>query len=392
MNDELPPGATATADSPTAEDVLPATPSTATDESASASSTEGEKQETFSQKVERLERGESAKPEVSPTTETKKPESEAEAEESTAHQDEPAGDEGKAKDPTVLSQQQQDEALNKSFDERPEWKKALSLVPKEKRGEMREAMRQVLSRETQVAKQVEEKFKPVAQKYDRLKKAVGDDESAENAIVLTELFQRGDPRARTMLQELINDLDARTGAVLTSPDLTKRAEAIDAQLEQGLLTPEEAKQKKDDLLEIQKARVGKQQTESRLQETERTEAQKRFDAAVDETVAAANDWEKEKMVSDPDYPALKKLVEDRAFKIGDERQRKLKGRLLNGTELKAVLDQALKEVKDEALKLQPKPQRRQVFAGGGSSATARRAPANSRERLDQLADKYEANL
>lgn len=394
MNDQIL-GAT-NGDSPTPEDVSPANSSTATDVVQSESSPEkAGAAETFAQKVERLERGEPLKPEASPTPKADKPESEAEPEKSDATQDEPAADKGKAKDPTVLSQQQQqqtDAELTKAFSERPEWKKALSLVPKEKQPEMREAMRQIFSREGQVAKQVEEKFKPVVQKYDRLKSAVGDDQSAENAIVLTELFQKGDPRARVMLTQLIEDLDARTGAVLTSPDLKTRAAEIDTNLDEGLLTPEEATQKKADLLEIQKARVGKQQTEAQLNQSQQAEAEKRFNEAVNETSKAADDWEKEQMESDPDYPALKKLVEDRAFKIGDERQRKLKGRLLNGTELKAVLDEAFKQVKEEAVKLRPPARARQPFTGNGSSATAKRTPANPRERLDQLADKYEQNL
>ncbi len=344
-----------------------------TDDAEAASSTEATPEKSFANDIERLESGES------PTKVAKAPEAEA------TEQDEPVV---KAEEAPVLSQAQE-QALNKAFDERPEWKAILSATPKDKQKEVRGAMRGIFEREG-VLNSTLERVKPAVEKFERLRRGVGDDQAVENTIQLVELFQQGNPKARDMLITLLNDLDARTGMVLTSPDLIKRGLDIEAQLTDGSMDEAQAKQARADLLELQKSRVGKQQSEAERQRQQEAETQRSFETQQTEMVNAADAWEKTTMAKDPDYPALKPLVEDRAYRIGNERQNKLKGRLLNGAEMKQVLDDALKQIKEEAGKLQPKPKPRQVLNGNGSSATSRRQPANEREAFEMEIERLEA--
>lgn len=390
MNEEVKDVSTETLDSSPKADDSPAASSTAKDATVSESSAEGA-QEKFDQRVAELEGGSPAKKEDSPTSE-KKPESEA-APDATAKKDEPADAKDKAADTKALSQATQDEALNKAFDERPEWKKALSLVPKEKAAEMREAMRTVLGREKEVAAQVEEKFKPVVQKFERFRKSVGDDQAVENTIALTELFQRGDPKAREMLVTLLNDLDARTGSVLTSKDLVDRSTAIQKQFDDGLITKEAADQKKADLLEIQKARVGQRQSETQVQQRQQEELRQRFQQQQNELANVGDAWDAEKRKSDPDYSSLKSLVESRALAVGTERQQqKPQGVLISGVELRQILDESLTWAKAEAAKLRPAPTAKQPITGTGSSATSRRAATNPKERFNQRIEELESKM
>lgn len=340
------------------------------------SSTEIAPEKQFSDTIERLESGKAPKEAVKATKEA-----------TEAKTDEPAKE--ATKETNALSQEHE-EALNKQFVERPEWKAVLNATPKEKQKDVRQAMRTIYERENALHKQVEQ-TKPVLQKFERFKRGVGNEEAVDNTITLIELWQKGDPKAKEMLMVLVNDLDARTGAVLTSPDLKQRNQAIDEALQQGTMDEAEAAQRRNDLLELQKARVTKQQTEKELQSRESMTQQQRFEAMQQEMETSANEWEKDKIASDPDYPSLKKLVEASAFRIGNERQNKLNGqRLLNGAEIKQIFDEALKEVKAEAEKWKPKPKARTVLNGNGSSANSRRQPANPQEAFFQRIEELEA--
>ena len=342
------------------------------------SSTEIAPEKQFNDTIEKLESGKGPKEAVKATEET-----------TEATKDEPAKD--VTKETNALSQEQE-EALNKQFVERPEWKAVLAAAPKDKQKEVRQAMRTIYERENALHKQVEQ-TKPVLQKFERFKRGVGNDEAVDNTITLIELWQKGDPKAKDMLMVLVNDLDARTGSVLTSPDLKQRNQAIDEALRQGTMDEAEANQRRADLLEIQKARVTKQQTESELQKRESMTQQEKFEAMKQEMVNSEIEWEKAQMANDPDYPSLQKLVRSTAFQIGNERQNKLNGqRLLNGAEIKQIFDEALKEVKAEADKWKPKPKARTVLNGNGSSANSRRQPSNPQEAFDQLVEEREARL
>ena len=381
-----------TAESSTASVKVESQPQDVTSESSTETAAPENKE--FLDKFEKLETGkepEEATVESAATTEAK-PKDEGKAE-------------VKATDAEALLKLQQDEALNKTFSERPEWKRAMLLVPKSQQASMAFLMRDIFRKEGEITKQVEQ-FKPVVQKFDRFKRSVGDDQAVENTIALTELFAAGDPKARAMLVTLLNDLDARTGGVLTSPDLKQRAADIDARLEKQIASVsdgygnvdekaasgfrDDAEAAKKDLLELEKSRVGQRQTEVQKRQAQQRQSQESFQKQQADMVTACNDWEKSMMASDPDYPSLKAVVESRAFLIGNEKQNKLQGRLLNATEMKSVLDEALTWAKAEAAKFAPRPQARTRLNGGGSSATSRREPANDDERFIQEMERRES--
>lgn len=364
----------ATADAPHIE-TQDAQPDSSTQSSVSSDSqTEISPEKSFADTVAKLEEGKSPKEAVKSETDTE------------AVNDEPA--KADVKEPALS--QEQNEALNKAFAERPEWKKVLAATPKEKQGEVRAAMRGIYERENSLHKQIEQN-KPVLTAFDRFRKATGGEQEAENTIRLAELHKAGDMRAREMLVMLLNDFDSRTGAVLTSPDLLQRSQGIDKQVGEGALTPEDGEQRKKDLVEIQKARAGKQATEAELKQRDDTQRNNSAEAQTQEMVNACDAWEKDKLKSDPDYPALKKFSDSLAFQIGNERQQQLKGeRLLNGREMKEVLEEAYKQAKEEAAKFRPAPKTRQVTTGTSSSATSRRQPANKAEEFDQMVEQLES--
>ena len=368
-------------------DVLPAESSTASEQAAPQA--EGAKdaapptetvatEDKFLEKFEQLESGE--EPAEAATESAAKPEE--------AQKDDRANPPAKAKEADVLSQDQE-AALNKKFDERPEWKKALSLVPKQQQPAMRNLMREVLQREQAVVEQVKQ-YEPVVQKFERFRKSVGDDAAVENTIVLTELFQQGNPKAREMLVTLLNDLDARTGSVLTSPDLKQRAADIDRKVNDGLMEATDAETAKKDLLELEKSRVGQRQTEAQKSQVQQQADQTVQQQRVSEVVSAANDWEKEQMASDPDYPSLKKMVELTVPSVREEwMAKKPRGYFLTAADTKKLLEETLTIVKAEAAKFAPRPQARTRLNGGGSSATSRREPANADEAFLQEFEKRE---
>lgn len=331
----------------------------------------------FSETVERLESGNSPKDAVKksePSSETQK--------------DERVKDNGKDNALSNLTQEQE-QALNKQFVGRPEWSKVLNAAPKEKQKEVRQAMRTIYERENSLH-QIVEKQKPHVQTYERLERATGGKEFVENTIQLIEEFQKGSPKAREMMLTLLNDLDVRTGQVLTSQDLVQRNKAIDDQLTQGTLDEAQAQQLRKDLLEIEKARITSKQSETERKQREEHEQRSTVEGQVTAAKTAGNDWEKGKMSSDPDYPSLRTMVAGQAALLRDQHPLVQEGKILTPVEVTKLLDKALEMVKAEAAKLRPPPKPRNGLNGSSSSATSRRQPANAEEAFFQEVERLEA--
>lgn len=335
-------------------------------------------EKTFADTVEKLESGSSPKEAI----EKPKPSSEA-------PKDERAKDNGK----DALSQlsPEQEQALTKTFAERPEWRRVLDITPKEKQKEMRGALRTLYERETSLHQQIE-KQKPVLQTFERFRKGVGDDQAVENTIQLVEMFSQGNPKAREMLVTLLNDLDARTGAVLTSQDLMQRNRSIDDRLQQGTIDENEAKQLRNDLLEIEKSRVTAKRSEAEVQQRDKREQQTTVEAQMQATEDAGTEWEKSKMGSDPDYPALKDTVEKVAKAMLLDHPSFKSGKVLTPSEAVKILNDSLAWAKSQVSQWQPKPKPRNGLNGHGSSssATSRRQPANAEESFYQKIEELEA--
>ncbi len=329
----------------------------------------------FADTIERLEEGKS------PSEAVKKSEVATEA------KDEPPKETHKE---NALSQEQEAE-LNKNFVERSEWKKVLSATPKDKQGEVRAAMRTIYERENALNKTIEQQ-KPVLQTFERLKVATGGEQYVESTVDLIEKWQKGDPKALEMLDILRNDLLQRTGNVLTSPDLVQRNRDIDSELQQGTLDENQAQQRRNDLLEIEKARVTAKRSEADVKKREEHERNTTVESQHRALVTAANDWEKSKMASDPDYPALREAIEGRTAVLRDQHPSVKEGKMLTPVEAVKVLDDALAWAKAQVAKWQPKPRARNGLNGNGnsSSATSRRQPANAEEEFSQKIEELEA--
>lgn len=380
--DDVPAGSSpagATKAAPPAAGAAAAPTGSAAEENAAESTPES----AFATSIDKLEEGKGA--------ETVKREEAVAQSEAGAQQDEPApGADGATTDPRNV---ESEAALKKAFDERPEWKKALSLVPREQVGTMRDILRGVLTRENEVLERLET-VKPVLASYGRLQTAVGDDPRAlDGVITLAELHAKADPRARELLMLLLNDLDSRTGSVLTSPDLKKRGADIDELAEAKVIDAAEAQTRKADLLEIERSRATERGARAMEQNLTKTQQRRSFETQQEALNVTCNQWEQETLKSDPDYPSLKEVVEQRAYMIGMEEQQKLKNRLLNTAEMKKILDDALVWSKDQAARFKPAPRARSPLSGssGGSSAqNSRRAPANAAEEFDQEIERLEA--
>jgi len=348
-----------------------ATGASATPPDATAESSPASEETAFHGEVERLQ-GKPASADSQPA-EKEETESAEVAEENTEPlKDEPGADsEETTKGPNDLSKPVVDP--DKGFSSRPEWKKAAEIADKlgpTAGKEMRHLMREILKTETTLKTQVEQ-FKPAHEAITRIERAAGK-EGVEGSIRLIEGWQAGDPQARKILQELMDDFDRRTGNVITSPDLTDKLKRVDEQMAQGLLTEDEAKERRAELQELERTRATAKQLQSRTTQTQQLEQQQRQQAEqqqrVQEVVTVANNWQKEILAKDPDYPALAELHETLTETLANRKMQEL-GRELNGGEAKQVLEAAYKQVKAQAMKFQPKPKAKVPVTGGnGSSA------------------------
>lgn len=321
------------------------------------------------------------------------PESEPEVAEVTAESpDEPAetateGDESKA-----LSQTEQGKAPEKLTD-RPEWQAATKIADKLGKAagvEMRAIMRGIYKREHELHQQVE-RAKPAQEVVQEMMASVGGSEQGfTNMRHLIKSFDSDPANAVPMLETLLQDAKQRAGLVIQAPELAAEVETLEQQVRDGLIDPDAADRRKQELLELQQARLVKERSERQATEKRQREAQAqsqaRLSAAQKDIQTAAEQWEKEKLANDPDYLPLKSLHTSRTFMLAEAKVAEL-GRMLTGKEARAVADEALKQVKAEVGKLLPKKVGRQPINGGdGSSGKNRQAPANEFEEFKRAVE------
>jgi hypothetical protein len=371
------------AEGQSADDVTPEASSTSTEVQAESSPAGESAESTFSQTVDRLEKGEKPAAGESPPTETE-PESSA-ADEAMGETDEPPKAKPEADD-KVLSQSD-DEVLRKSFSTRPEWKKALDLVPDEKKHAMRKALQPILLREQRTLTEIE-RLKPAGDRIERLRKAVGDD-GVENTIVLVEGWQHGDENAEKVLENLLQDLRARRGTVLGDKDLVDESEDLDRRVAEGEIEAEQAEKRRRELSELQKHRAESKRVQVQAESSAQEQAKARVERIVQDRTTAINDWEKQTSSRDADYPKLQKLVVDRARRLADEKQSESQ-QLLSPAEMVKVLQESYESVKSELGHMLPKPQKRTPITGGGSSLTSRAKPKDDTEAFFQRIEQLEA--
>lgn len=320
-----------------------------------------------------------AQAEESPTTE----DAEASAEEAP-NTDEPGGTEAQAQADDLSHEQQQEQLTEKAFAARPEWQEAIKLVPPDKQKVMRQILRTVLGRESKAVAELQ-RVKPDVETVTKLRTTLGED-AVSNGFALMELWHRGDPKAKEILTELLTDLDTRTGARLSSPDLVKRAAAIQEREDAGLLDATEAEEERKLLLELERTRAGLNQTKEAQTKAAKAEAEQRNEVLVQNTARAIDAWEKTTAGSDPDYAKIQKGVINRAKLLVQDKLNQV-NRSLQPGEMVDLLKQAYTEEKAYIRSLLPARRKITPLRGNGSSTNSRPKPKTAEEQLEELLER-----
>ena len=304
----------------------------------------------------------------------------------TAKTDEPAADKAETKDPEALSQE-----VNKvpeTLTERPEWQALTKIgdkLGKAEGKEVRAVLRGIYKREHELTTQVE-KAKPALEVVNEMFQSVGGSEQGfTNMRTLIKSFASDPAGAVPMLETLLKDARQRAGLEISSPELLTEAQAIEQQLNDGMIDQGAADKRKQELLELQQARKVKETTQAReagkLERQQREQAEQQQRAVVAEINQAEADWTTAKLKADPDFGAVQNLhgafAKQAALDFFNTNHR-----YPTPAEAKILLDESLKQAKAEALKFKPKPRERIAVNGGnGSSGNHRQAPMTEYEQF-----------
>lgn len=338
--------------------------------------------ERFNKLVEERETGKKATEEPPPPTQDEAADSAAETK--TPENDGSEKGEVKAKEDEVSKE---DAEFEKRFTERPEWKATQKLVAKGKEKEMRGIMRNLYQKQNTLHNQVD-KLKPEAERLDRIRKRVGD-EGVENTIRLIESWHDGDEHAEKLLTDLLTDLKARRGTVLSDPDLIQESKELDQQLADGQITPEWAQKRKGELLKLQRSEAQRRQSETRTQEVLKKAEHVNVQQLVSERTNAINQWEAGVSRNDPDYPKLQNTV-IRYAKAAIAEKQGPNDPLLTPAEMVEVMQESYLAAKKDAKGWQAKPQPHTPVTGGTPSGNKRPAPRTPEERFNRMVDELEA--
>lgn len=303
--------------------------------------------------------------------------------------DEPVADEGDKTEKDALLHSEQEKVTAK-YTERPEWHKLTAIadkVGKAEGKEVRATLRELYQHQDALQQQVE-KSKPALEVVQEMFQSVGNSEQGFNNMrTLIKNFEADPANAVPMLEVLIQDAKKRAGLVVSDTQLASEEQKLQEKLNDGLITEEEAEQRRQELLEVQQARLSKSQAEQREQAERQRREQAARKAAETELEQIEARWVSEKQKSDPDYTALESLhgafIQKNAIKFHNDN-----GRLPNTTEAISLLEKSYKEAKAEALKFKPAPKERKVVKSNqGSSLDNRHAPSSEYEEFQMEVQK-----
>ena len=309
-----------------------------------------------------------------------------EAEEAAPTTDEPEAD--------VKAEEQQPEALSQESrvkipnEQRPEWQKLTAIGDKlgpAAGKEVRAVLRDVYRHEAQLVRQITES-KPAVEVLQEMRQSAGTDQGLANMRQLIRSFDSDPGNAVPMLETLLNDAKKRAGLVLNEPALLTEAQQLDQQVADGLIEPQQAEKRKQELLELQKAKTITTQTQQQQQaerdRQQRAQSEAQQQRAVTEINNAEATWTAAKAKSDPDFAAVQTLhgafAKDNSLNFWNENHR-----LPNAKESVEILEKSLKQAKAEAGKFRPAPKARAVVRDtSGSSTQHRQQPRNAREQIE----------
>jgi hypothetical protein len=228
-----------------------------------------------------------------------------------------------------------------------------------------------LTSELKAAKTKLEELEPKAQKFGKIETFISNaglsPQDVGGALQVAALL-RSDPRAaRERLQPIMAELDRMLGETLPAE--------LQARVDQGLLTTEDAKALNRASADANLAR--RQATE--LTQRQQQEAQSRQQqTAIDSTLNAITTWEKQKAASDPDWhqkqPEISELVE-----LAIERKTRELQRPYWPTPEEAVKlsEDALAKVGERYKRFVPKPKAIDPPVNAGASPRSTAAPKNT---------------
>ena len=187
-----------------------------------------------------------------------------------------------------------------AFNERPEWKEISQAMPKEAWDKARPIVRKLMERESALNTQLTQ-AKPDLETLKEFKTLTGDEKGFEFFQHVTRLFAANDPKGIPVLEGMLKQLRERNGMVIQSPDLAAKQAAIDDAVSKGQLTEEQAQQRKDDLLETEKARAGQKQIQAQLDQQRQREQQAQVETQMRANQTALDGWESSIRTKDADF-------------------------------------------------------------------------------------------
>ena len=312
-----------------------------------------------------------------------------------AKTDEPASlDKSEAKTDALSQEQKQvTDEVPQNFTERPEWQALTKIgdkLGKEAGAEVRKTLRGLMDREMTLANHVEQ-AKPAVELYNELYTLAGNNtQGVQGTMTLIRTFEHDPKAAVPVLERLINDARQRAGLVVTSPDLAAKIEQIDKDLNDGVITAEAAKERKNELTELEQLRFGQKRTAAQIEAQKQQQVRVKTDKELAELTAAIDATEVEftsdKKANDPDFPAVKNLF-DKFSQLAAGNFQRINGRWPTTAEAKQILEQTYKEAKAEAIRLQPKRKSLVPVRDEGLSRNTRHQAVTPLERFEERIEK-----
>lgn len=247
--------------------------------------------------------------------------------------------------------------------------------------ELVEARRSVEGERDQIRTELDA-IKPKAERMDHLLGYMQANsvtpEHLDNALGLTALINKGEyDKAVPYLEALLGQVRAAAGDVLPR-DLAD-------QVERGTITEANAK-------ELQKARLALQRTNEREQQSQHERQQRDMQTTVDTAASTADAWHKEQATSDPDWNLKRDLITQR---VENELGKRLReqgpaGYPRTAQDVRAMLDQAKKDVEQTVSRFRPAPKAINPPATGGSASSRSRAkPTSLMDAVDAALERSE---
>ena len=297
----------------------------------------------------------------------------------------PEGADGKPAKPDVHSQETE---VPKTFTERAEWQRLTALADKlgkPEGAEVRKALRGFMERETGLTKQIEQ-ARPQLAAVQELIAETGNEQGFQNLRLFVKQYNAEPVIAIPMLEKLLQDAKTRAGLVVTSPDLLTETQKVDQAEKDGVISAEQAAQRRKEITELETSRAALKRTQSQTQAQKDAAAQEAMQArqngeiaAIEQTEAA---WLAEKQAGDPDFaivsPLFGKLIQLAAVNFKAEQKRNP-----SAAEAKQLLETTYKEAKAEALRFKPKPRAITPARSNGTSTNVRHQPTTEMERFEQ---------